>query len=170
LGFFVVVKLFLAIHHYSYSRARRRGYINEGRNGWQNTIPIKFQLFGQQGDAACTQEVQFCFISGMGILDVPKYIRAYAPTKFSSISFVVDVHGKFPIVFPSSSQCVHTLAPWPLSKCWTLISYICMCVCVCVCEPKEALLLIYILSANFYFGECPKFRDFLCDGQIKMAH
>jgi hypothetical protein len=60
-----------------------------------------------------------------------------------------------PIKFP---MCSH-LPTWPLSKGWTLISYIYLC--VCVCEPKEALLLIYILSANFYFGECPKFQDFL---------
>jgi hypothetical protein len=105
---------------------------------------------------------QFCFISGVGILDVPKYICAYPSSSHQFLSFaVVVVHIKLPIVFPSSSQCVHTLPRWPLSKHWTLISYMCVCVCVCVCEPKEALLLIHILSANFYFGECPKFQDFL---------
>jgi hypothetical protein len=73
--------------------------------------PIKFQLLANKVMQLAPKRSSFVSFLWVGILDVPKYIRSYAPTKFSSISFVVDVHVKLPIVFPSSSRCVHTLPP-----------------------------------------------------------
>jgi hypothetical protein len=100
-------------------------------------------------------EVQFCFISGVWILDVPKYVRAY-PSSFHQFLLW--------LLFMSNSQlCSHqvpnvfTLYPHDLCPNIELSYHI----CVCVCEPKEALLLHNILSANFYFGGCQKFQYFL---------
>jgi hypothetical protein len=97
---------------------------------------------------------------GVGILDVSKYVRAYPP---SSHQFLLL------LLFMSNSQlCSHQVPNVFTFTHMTFVQrlnshiiYMCVCVCVCVCEPKEALLLIYILSTNFYFGECPKFQDFL---------
>jgi len=92
----------------------------------------------------------------VGILDVSKYVRAYPP---SSHQFLLL------LLFMSNSQlCSHQVSNvftfTHITFVQRLNSHI-IYIYLCVCEPKEALLLIYILSTNFYFVECPKFQDFL---------
>ncbi len=134
MGFFVCCcETFSSPSHYSYSplflfTSKEAGLLMNAEMADKNNTNKISTLWPTR---RCTQEVQFCFISGVGILDVPNYVRAYPP---SSHRFL------FLLLFMSNSQlCSHqvpnvfTLCPHDLCPNVELSYHI----YVCVWSPRK---------------------------------